>query len=66
MTVDAPWCVPNAVTRTALQTRTVKDDIRHYTSQPTPKRRTSVPHGVTRQQQTAKTPVKRPAYQILV
>jgi hypothetical protein len=31
--VDAPWYVPNAVIRRDLVTRTVKEEIRHYSSQ---------------------------------
>jgi hypothetical protein len=30
--VDAPWYVPNTVIRTDLQTRTVKEEIRHYST----------------------------------
>jgi hypothetical protein len=33
MIVDAPWYVPNTVIRRDLQIRTVKDEIRHYSSQ---------------------------------
>jgi hypothetical protein len=33
MIVDAPWCVPNTVIRRDLQTPTVKEEIRHYSSQ---------------------------------
>jgi hypothetical protein len=33
MIVDAPWYVSNTVIRTDLKTRTVKEDIRHYSSQ---------------------------------
>jgi hypothetical protein len=33
MTVDAPWYMPNAVIRRDLQTPTVKEEIRRYSSQ---------------------------------
>jgi hypothetical protein len=33
MAVDAPWYVPNTVIRKDLQTLTVKEESRHYTSQ---------------------------------
>jgi hypothetical protein len=33
MTVDAPWYVPNTVIRRDLQTLTVKEEIRRYSSQ---------------------------------
>jgi hypothetical protein len=33
MVVDAPWYVPNAVIPRDLQTPTVKEEIRHYSSQ---------------------------------
>jgi hypothetical protein len=33
MIVDAPWYVPNTVTRRDLQTPTVKEEIRRYSSQ---------------------------------
>jgi hypothetical protein len=33
MTVDAPRCVPNTVIRRDLQTPTVKEEIRRYSSQ---------------------------------
>jgi hypothetical protein len=33
MIVDAPWYVPNTVIRRDLQTPTVKEEIRHYSSQ---------------------------------
>jgi hypothetical protein len=33
MIVDAPWYVPNTVIRRDLQTPTVKDEIRRYSSQ---------------------------------
>jgi hypothetical protein len=33
MTVDAPWYVPNKVIRRDLQTPTVKEEIRRYSSQ---------------------------------
>jgi hypothetical protein len=33
MTVDAPWYVPNTVIRRDLQIPTVKEEIRHYSSQ---------------------------------
>jgi hypothetical protein len=33
MIVDTPWYVPNTVIRTELQTPTVKEEIRHYSSQ---------------------------------
>jgi hypothetical protein len=60
MIVDAPWFVPNTIIRRDLQTPTVKEEIRRYSSpQRTPKRPSSEPHGATRQQQAiAKTPAK--------
>jgi hypothetical protein len=33
MFVDAPWYVPNTVIQTKLQISTVKEEIRHYSSQ---------------------------------
>jgi hypothetical protein len=33
MPVEAPWHVPNTVIRTDLQTPTVKEEIRRYSSQ---------------------------------
>jgi hypothetical protein len=33
MIVAAPWYMPNTVIRTDLQTPTVKEEIRHYSSQ---------------------------------
>jgi hypothetical protein len=33
MIVDAPWYVPNTVIRRDLQTQTVKEEIRRYSSQ---------------------------------
>jgi hypothetical protein len=33
MIVDAPWYVPNTVDRTDLQSRTVEEEVRHYSSQ---------------------------------
>jgi hypothetical protein len=33
MIVEAPWYVPNTVIRRDLQTPTVKEEIRHYSSQ---------------------------------
>jgi hypothetical protein len=33
MIVDAPWVVPNKVIRRGIQTPTVKEEIRHYSSQ---------------------------------
>jgi hypothetical protein len=33
MLVDAPWYVPNTVIRRDLQTSTVKEEIRRYSSQ---------------------------------
>jgi hypothetical protein len=33
MIVDAPWYVPNTVIRRDLQIPTVKEEIRHYSSQ---------------------------------
>jgi hypothetical protein len=33
MIVDAPWYVPNTVIRRDLQTATVEEEIRHYSSQ---------------------------------
>jgi hypothetical protein len=32
MIVDAPWYVPNTLIRRALETPTVKEEIRHYSS----------------------------------
>jgi hypothetical protein len=48
-----------------LQTPTVKEDIRSYSSpERTPKCPSTEPHGATRQQAIAKTPAKRSAYRI--
>jgi hypothetical protein len=33
MSVDSPWYEPNTVIVTDLQTRTVKEEIGHYSSQ---------------------------------
>jgi hypothetical protein len=33
MIVDVPWYVPNTVTRRAIQTPTVKEEIHRYSSQ---------------------------------
>jgi hypothetical protein len=55
-----------AVMRRDFQTPTIKEEIRHYSSQySAPKQPSSEPHGATRQQAIAKTPAKRSAYQIL-
>jgi hypothetical protein len=64
MIVDAPRYVPNTVIRRDLQTPTVTEEIRRYSSQysahlSTPKRSSSELHGATRQQQAiAETPAK--------
>jgi hypothetical protein len=62
MILDAPWNVPNMVIRRDLQTPTVKEEIRCYSSQYSAclrARPSSEPHGATRQQQAiAKTPAK--------
>jgi hypothetical protein len=68
MVVDAPWYVPNTVIRRDLQTPTVKEEIRRYSSQysarlSTPNYRLLVtisePPGATIQQQAiAKTTAK--------
>jgi hypothetical protein len=58
--VDAPWYVPNTVIPTDLQTPTVKEEIRHYSSQYSgrlsvhPNDLSSEPPGATRQQAIAK------------
>jgi hypothetical protein len=62
MIVDAPRYVPNAVIGRDLQTPTVKEEVRRYSSpQRTPKRPSSEPHGATRQQAIEETPAKWPA-----
>jgi hypothetical protein len=63
--VEAPRYVPNTVIRRDLQTPTVKEEIRHYSFQCTPKRPSSEPHGANRQLAIAKALAKRSAYQIL-
>jgi hypothetical protein len=70
MTADAPWYVPNMIIRRDFQTPTVKVEIRHNSSQYsapqcTPKQPSSELHDAIRQRAIAKTPAKRPAYQIL-
>jgi hypothetical protein len=56
MTVDAPRYVSNTVIRRDLQTPTVKEEIRRYSSQYSarPKRPSSDPHGAA----IAETPAK--------
>jgi hypothetical protein len=60
MIVDAPWYVPNTAIRRDLQTPTVKEEIRRYSSQYSA--RLSAPksklHRATRQQAIVKTPAK--------
>jgi hypothetical protein len=59
MIVDEPWYVPSTVIRRELQTPTVKEEIRRYSSpRRTPKRPSSGPQDATRQQEIAKTPAK--------
>jgi hypothetical protein len=63
MIVDAHLYVPNTVIRRDLQTPTVKEEIRRYSSQYSArlsalKRPSSEPHGATRQQAIEKTPAK--------
>jgi hypothetical protein len=63
----APSYVPNTDIPRDLQTPTVQEEIRRYSSpQRTPERPNSEPHGATRQQATAKTSAKRSAYRIPV
>jgi hypothetical protein len=57
MIVDTPRYVPNKFIHRDLQTM-------QCSSQCTPKRPSSEPHGTTRQQEIAKTPAKWPAYHI--
>jgi hypothetical protein len=65
MIVESPWFVPHTLIPGDLQTPTVKEEIRRYSSpQRTPKWPNSKPHGAARQQATAKTPARWSAYQI--
>jgi hypothetical protein len=70
MIVYAPWYVPNTVIRRDLNIPTVKEKIRHYSSQYSaslrrkPKGPISEPRGATKQV-IPKTPAKLSAYQIL-
>jgi hypothetical protein len=52
MIMDAPWYVPNTVIRRDLQTPTVKEEIRRYSSQYSARLRAhtpnSEPHGAVR------------------
>jgi hypothetical protein len=62
MIVDAPWYVPNTVIWRDIQTPTVKEEIRRYSSQYSARLKSQ---GATRQQQAiVKTPVKLSTYQI--
>jgi hypothetical protein len=63
MIVDAPWYVPNTVIWRDLQTPTVKEEIRRYSSQ-YGARLSAHPNWATRQQAINKTPAKWSAYQI--
>jgi hypothetical protein len=64
--VDAPWYVPNTVFRRDLQTPTVKEEIRRYSSQYSA-RLSAHPNGLVvnlMEQPDNKTPAKLSSYRI--